>query len=182
MWANVPNLITLSRFLLVPLTVWFLLRGDYALALGSFLVAGLSDGLDGFLARRFSQQSELGATLDPLADKALLVSVYVTLTVMTLLPSWLTLIVVTRDVLIVGAVLLANFLQKPVEIRPVYISKVNTFAQIVFALGILACLAMNYKNDALLKFASIGVAALTLGSLAVYMQMWLKHMAQEDVK
>jgi cardiolipin synthase (CMP-forming) len=161
MWANVPNLITLSRILLVPLTVWFLLRGEYALALGSFLVAGLSDGLDGFLARRFQQQSELGATLDPLADKALLV---------------------TRDVLIVGAVLLANFLQKPVEIRPVYVSKVNTFAQIVLALGVLASLAMNYQNDALLKFASFGVAALTLVSLAVYMQLWLKHMAQEDVK
>jgi cardiolipin synthase (CMP-forming) len=182
MWRNIPNLLTIGRILLVPLTVWSLLQGNFLVALVSFLAAGVSDGLDGYIARRFSVQSELGASLDPLADKALLVSVYVTLTTLTLLPVWLTIIVVTRDVLIVGAVLLANFLDKPVAIRPVYISKVNTVAQILLAVAVLASLAFDQHQQTALTAASAVVAALTLWSLAVYMQLWLKHMATEGTQ
>jgi cardiolipin synthase (CMP-forming) len=181
MWSNLPNFLTIGRILLVPFTVWSLIRGDYSIALIAFLVAGISDGLDGYLARRFGLLSELGASLDPLADKALLVSIYVTLAVLDYLPDWLTIIVVTRDVLIVSAVLLATFLTKPLKIRPVYISKVNTVAQIVLVLAVLASLAFDVSLDGWMLAACVFVAALTLGSLAVYMRFWLSHMTREDI-
>jgi cardiolipin synthase (CMP-forming) len=182
MWQNLPNFLTIGRILLVPLTVWSLLHGDYAIALCAFVLAGLSDGLDGYLARRFSLQSVLGANLDPLADKALLVSIYVTLSVLKIIPTWLTIIVVTRDVLIIGAVVLATILAKPLVIKPIYVSKVNTVAQIVLAGAVLASLAFDIRNAEVLTAASLLVAALTLCSLAVYMKVWLRHMTHEEMK
>jgi cardiolipin synthase (CMP-forming) len=182
MWKNFPNFLTIARILLVPFVVWSLLHGDYVLAFVSFVVAGITDGLDGFLARRYGLHTELGAYLDPLADKTLMVAIYVTLAVLQLLPGWLAIIVVTRDVLIVGAVLLSRYVDKPVNIRPVFVSKANTAVQIVFAAGVLASLASGAHSEGFLIGASILVAALTLTSFAVYMQKWLTHMTAESTR
>lgn len=174
---QVPNLLTIGRILLVPVTIWLLTQGDYGVAFGVFLLAGVTDGIDGYVARRFSLQSELGAYLDPLADKLLLVSIYLTLALLHVLPDWLAILVVTRDVLIVGAILLAKYVERPLAIAPVFVSKANTLAQIAFAGGVLASLAFGLKNDTIATFAAATVAVLTVASGAVYMMQWLRHMA-----
>lgn len=178
-WSHIPNMLTVLRILLVPLTIWTLSQGDYQLAFFAFLTAGITDGVDGYIARRFKLQTELGAYLDPLADKFLLVSVFVTLAVMKVLPPWVAILAVTRDVLIVGAVVLARVLEKPVVIKPVMISKVNTAAQISLAVGLLASLAFGEINAELLLVANLTVAFLTVASGAVYMALWFRHMAKE---
>src|ERR1043165_2429801 len=96
-----------------------------------FLAAGISDAVDGFLAKRFGMATELGAYLDPLADKAMLVSIYVALGITGALPAWLVILVVSRDIMIVGAVILSWVVDKPVPLRPLPVSKLNTVAQIV---------------------------------------------------
>ena len=99
---TLPNAITLARLLAVPAAVWLVVQGWYEAALWVFLIAGLSDAVDGWLARRLGQVSRLGSLLDPVADKALLVSVFVALGVRDLLPAWLVILVVFRDALIVS--------------------------------------------------------------------------------
>ena len=99
---NVANLISLARLLAVPLMIYLILQDAMAFAFWLFVVAGVSDAVDGFLARHLGQASELGAHLDPLADKVLLVGVYVTLGYLDHLPTWLVILVVFRDFLIIG--------------------------------------------------------------------------------
>lgn len=178
-WPHIPNMLTVVRILMVPLTIYTLSHGDYLFAFFAFLTAGITDGVDGYLARRFNLQTELGAYLDPLADKFLLVSVFVTLAVLKVLPPWVAILVVTRDVLIVGAVMLARVLEKPVTIKPVMISKINTATQICLAIGLMASLAFGEIDAKLLQVAITIVAFLTVASGAVYMAMWFKHMTEE---
>ncbi|MEW6593947.1 MAG: CDP-diacylglycerol--glycerol-3-phosphate 3-phosphatidyltransferase [Thermodesulfobacteriota bacterium] len=135
---NLPNCITLIRVLLVPLFAIFVLEGNYELAFLIFVAAGISDGLDGFLARVLNQKTPLGAVLDPIADKALLMTAFVMLAVVGLIPSWLTVLVVSRDVIIMAGIGILTFNQHKVAIRPSYLSKVTTLLQlatIAFALG-----------------------------------------------
>lgn len=176
---NLPNLISLMRLLLVPLTVWLILSDAYGWAFTTFLVAGISDGIDGFLARRFDWRTRLGAYLDPLADKALVVSVFVTLGLLKVIPAWLVITVVSRDVLIVGAVLLSRFLDRPVRVAPLMVSKVNTVAQIVFLVAVLGVAALGRPLGALVDYGSIPVALLTALSGAAYLTAWLRHMSEE---
>ncbi len=133
-----PNIITLGRLVAVPLTVYFILIGDLAVAFWLFVAAGVSDAVDGAIARLFDARTVLGAFLDPLADKALLVSVYLSLAKIGLLPLWLVILVVFRDLLIVGGVLLSYTLRQPVVLRPLYVSKLNTLAQLMLAALVLA--------------------------------------------
>ena len=102
-----------------------------------FLAAGLSDAVDGYLAKRFHMTTELGAYLDPLADKTLIVSIYITLGINGLIPGWLVILVVSRDIMIVGAVMLSWLVGTPVKVKPLLVSKLNTAAQIVFALSLI---------------------------------------------
>ena len=106
---SIPNLITLGRILLVPVVVWAIASGEQYIwiAFVLFLAAGVSDAVDGYLAKRFHMTTELGAYLDPLADKALIVSIYLTLGIKGLIPGWLVILVVSRDIMIVGAVMLS---------------------------------------------------------------------------
>ena len=127
---NVANVITLGRLCLVPASVWLVLRGQTMLAFWLFLIAGISDAIDGWLARRRGP-TRIGALLDPVADKVLLVSMYVTLAAIHVLPDWLAILVVFRDVVIVGGVLALSVLGMPVVIRPLMVSKLNTVLQIV---------------------------------------------------
>lgn len=176
---NIPNLISVLRLLLVPLTVWLIISEAYGAAFLSFMAAGVSDGIDGYLARRFDWRSRLGAYLDPLADKALLVSVFVTLGFLKLIPAWLVILVVSRDALIIGAVLLSRLMDHPVKVRPLMVSKVNTVVQIVFAVSVLGLAGLGHPPDRLVGYGSIPVALLTALSGAAYLWSWLRHMADQ---
>ena len=99
---SIPNIITLGRILLVPIIVWAIASSQMEIAFAIFVIAGVSDAVDGFLAKRFNMASELGALLDPLADKALLVSIYVALGIWGAVPRWIVILVVSRDIMIVG--------------------------------------------------------------------------------
>ncbi|WP_232479332.1 CDP-alcohol phosphatidyltransferase family protein [Roseomonas rosulenta] len=165
---TVPNIITLARICAVPATVWLMLRHRLDLAFLVFVGAGISDAVDGWLARVWNQRSALGALLDPIADKALLVSVYVTLAAIGVLPDWLAILVVFRDLLIVGGVVFLWMLGVRARIRPLMVSKANTFAQI--ALAALALLLSGFELSAplLLDGMILAVAATTLASGAAY--------------
>ncbi len=127
---NVANAITLLRILLIPLLVIFLIGGEPRFAFLVFVAAGISDGLDGFVARFFGQKTRLGAYLDPIADKLLLITSYITMAVINDLPAWLAVLVVSRDIIILAGVTILIILDRPVEIRPSYLSKFTTCAQL----------------------------------------------------
>jgi cardiolipin synthase len=127
---NLPNIITFGRLCAVPLAFWMILDNHIDQAFILFLVAGASDALDGWLARRYGGNA-IGALMDPVADKALLVTMYITLAAVNVLPDWLAILVVFRDVIIVGGVIILSVMGNAVTIRPLYISKVNTLFQIM---------------------------------------------------
>lgn len=132
--SDIPNLITVIRILLVVPVAWALLQQQYLVALVLFFVAGVSDAIDGFLAKRFDWSSRLGAMLDPLADKALLVTCYAALVWVGLLPVWLLVLVVARDLVIVAGAIIYNFRIERLEAAPTLISKLNTVLQILLVL------------------------------------------------
>jgi cardiolipin synthase len=172
---SIPNLITLARILCVPLIVWAITSGEMMAAFILFLAAGVSDAVDGFLAKRFNMASELGGYLDPLADKALLVSIYVALGIAEAIPRWLVILVVSRDIMIIGAVMLAWVIGKPMRMKPHPVSKANTVAQIFLACLVLAALAFRFNAGLLLPLAMAAVAVLTLLSIAFYVAEWIRH-------
>lgn len=174
---TIPNYITIMRLLLVPFVVWSMLDGREFAALLGFVAAGVSDGVDGFIARRWNMKSELGAYLDPVADKLLLVSVFVVLAYQGLLPLWLVAMVVFRDALIVSAVMLSAVMDNPVAMRPLFVSKANTAAQIILAALVLAVQGFGWTTGLLIQLLVWTVALLTTASTAAYLVTWLKHMA-----
>ena len=173
---TIANMITILRFLLVPVVVLALLQSRMDWALAGFLVAGISDGVDGFVARQFDQRSELGAYLDPMADKILLVSVFVVLGYMEELPLWLVVAAVSRDALIVGAVLLSTIMGNPVAMKPLYVSKANTAIQIVLAATVLAELAFDTSFGPVRQILILLSGLLTVASAGAYLVPWLRHM------
>ncbi len=173
---TIPNLITLGRILLVPVVVWAIVSKAMLIAFLLFLAAGVSDAVDGFLAKRLQQKSELGAYLDPLADKALIVSIYVTLGIMGFIPRWLVILVVSRDIMIVGAVMLSWLVGNPIKVKPLLVSKLNTVAQILFACVVLGSLGLEFSAEPLRIALMIAVAVLTLLSVAFYVAEWVRHM------
>lgn len=142
--VTIPNMLTFSRICAVPLAIWLVLKRDCEGAAFLFVLAGLTDALDGWLARRRGI-SALGTLLDPLADKILLISMFVTLAAIGILPIWLAILVVFRDVLIVGGILLLRLMNLPVVIRPLLISKLNTAAQIALVALALAGAGFGFE-------------------------------------
>jgi cardiolipin synthase (CMP-forming) len=179
---NLPNSISVIRILLVPVVVWLVISGQFMLAFIGFLAAGISDGVDGFLARQLNQRTDLGGYLDPIADKALLVSIYVALGFLTILPSWLVILVVFRDALIVGAVVLAWVIGRPLAMQPSWVSKVNTAAQIVLAVAVLGAEGFRFELGQLMPLGFSVVGLLTFMSGALYMQTWARHIANGNGK
>jgi cardiolipin synthase (CMP-forming) len=173
---NIPNLITLGRILLVPVVVWAITSAEMRAAFVLFLVAGVSDAIDGFLAKRFQMASELGAYLDPLADKALIMSIYVSLGIAGALPISLVILVVSRDIMIIGAFLLSWLVDRPMKVRPLLVSKANTVAQILLATVVLAEQAFGFNVVTLSELIMVLVAILTLLSIAFYLAEWVRHM------
>jgi cardiolipin synthase len=175
--AHIPNAITLARVMSVPVLFYLLVSERSIAAFVVFLLAGLSDAVDGYLAKRFDWRSELGAYLDPLADKLLIVSIFIALGVRNELPLWLVIAVVSRDILIVVAVLLSLVLDQPIPIKPLSISKLNTVAQIVLAATVLASNAFQLELETSRLVLVWITGALTLLSLAAYLKDWFMHMA-----
>lgn len=178
---NLPTMLTILRILSVPLVVLLIVNRQFALAFWVFLVSGATDGIDGFLARRWNQRTELGAYLDATADKALLVSIYVALALEHSVPHWLAIAVVSRDVMIVGAVILSWLLKRPVEIAPHKVSKANTLFQILFAGLVLASEGHGFSLGVWREIAVWIVAALTVLSAGFYLAAWMRHMAGEPI-
>ena len=177
---NSPNCITLGRVLTVPFVFWLLLSGRYQTAFFIFVLAGLSDAVDGWLAQRYNWQTELGAYLDPLADKLLVVCIFVAMGWQGELPSWLVIAVVSRDLLIITGVMLAWVLDQPVNIRPLVVSKANTFAQLLLASVVLADTGFALGLGTLRLVLVWVTLALTLASLWAYTVIWLRHMTGDS--
>ena len=172
---TIPNLLTILRVLLTPLLVIFLLEGRLSEALVVFIVAGITDALDGLIARLYKQKSRLGAFLDPLADKLLLATTYVILAVQNLVPSWLTVIVLSRDVLIVLGVFVLFMQDLPFEIRPTISSKLTTCAQIITAIVTMGT-ALATPHPLLKSILFHLTAAVTIVSWAQYMVKGIRIM------
>jgi cardiolipin synthase (CMP-forming) len=178
--VNLPNLISLARLLLVPLTVWLILGGRYGVAFWVFVAAGVSDALDGFIAKRFNRRTRLGALLDPVADKALLVSVYVTLGLAHQLWTSLVILVVFRDVMIIGGFLLIQAIAAPKHYDPLYISKINTGLQIALVAFVLARLGLGAGSGMLDLLLSLAVAATTVLSGLSYLVRWARILSRSE--
>lgn len=172
---TLPNVITFARLCAVPLAVWLVLTHHFGAAFWLFVAAGASDALDGWLARQ-GRASAVGALLDPLADKVLLVSMYVTLAAVGVLPSWIAILVVFRDLLIVGGVLVLGVAGQSVPIRPLFVSKINTVAQAVLIAAALLLAALGWPVGATLRPLLWLVAASTLISGGAYVRRtaWLR--------
>lgn len=170
---TVPNAISLARLCAVPLAVWLVLEHRLGAAFVLFLLAGLSDAVDGWLARR-GRRSVLGSVLDPLADKALLVSMFIVLAAIEVLPDWLAILVVFRDILIVGGVGVLAFMGQPVAIRPLFVSKVNTALQILLVAFALLLSGYRLRAPVVTEVLIWLVAASTLISGAAYLRQTVR--------
>lgn len=147
---NIPNSLTLLRILLVPVFIGFMTYGEYGFALLVLLVAGLTDGIDGLIARRWNQQTRLGAFLDPLADKLLLTSGFITLSMLHLIPSWLVILVVSRDVLLLLGTAVAHVTGTSIDVTPTVWGKGTTALQLSYVLLVI-----------LLTWLDLGLSLLT---------------------
>lgn len=176
---SIPNVITLGRLLMAPIIVALILDGRYGLSFLLFTLAGLSDGIDGFIAKRFNRATRLGAYLDPLADKALLVSIYIAIGYQGHIEIWLVILVVSRDLLIIGAVVLSYLIDYALDVTPLMVSKANTVAQIALAAFVLAVLSQNGMENAERLFLPMSyvVAVTTVLSGAFYIRDWLRSVA-----
>lgn len=176
---NIPNLFTLIRIVLVPLLIILLINGRFFDALIVFSLAGVTDAFDGLIARILRQKTKIGAILDPIADKLLLTSSYVTLAVVGKLPNWLAIVVISRDVIIVLGVLILFLLQADVEIRPTILGKLTTLLQ----LGAIFIILLGQEFGVLIPFgqaAGLLVAALTIFSGAHYMFLGISLLGKLD--
>lgn len=177
---NIPNIITLARLLSVPLIISLILSNQLTVALIFFTLAALSDALDGFLARIFKSRTTFGAYLDPIADKALLVGVYAALGHMGLIELWVVILVIFRDVLIVGGILLLFHFKSTVEMKPLLISKINTVVQLMYAIYILG------QGDSLIGIPQLGLyfgyltALTTVLSGVTYVRLGFKYFNKMD--
>lgn len=185
---NAPNIISLGRLLIAPVIVWLMLTGAYQGAFWLFLVAALSDAVDGAIAKRFNMVTRLGRYLDPIADKVMLVSVFLVLGSLGHLPLWIVLLVVSRDALIVGGALLLWMLERSTRIRPLMISKVNTVCQIVLAATMLGLVGLGLPVDidvtlgVIVNILMVIVAVTTLASGASYLVSWARNMNHNQAK
>ncbi len=180
--AHIPNILTVGRLISVPLTVWLMLQGQMTWAFWMFVAAGITDGVDGAVARLFNAHSKLGAFLDPLADKVLLVSIYVVLGWLGDLPSWLVIMIVFRDLFIVGGALLMLLLSRYSRVDPLYIGKINTFLQIVLAGVVLAELGLGLDSRGGSTALIYLVGASTSLSGLAYLVVWGRKLANNGLE
>ncbi len=172
---NWPNFISLGRLIAVPIIIWCVLTQKNQMAFWLFIAAGISDILDGLLARLLKERTTVGAYLDPLADKALLMGLFITLAVRNFIPLWLVIVVVFRDVIIIAGSILLMLLQKPFSVKPLFISKMNTLVQILLVSVILAGSAIHYPYPNIFADTMIySVAFTTICSGIAYLWLWVQ--------
>ncbi len=169
---HIPNLLTFLRIILIVPFAYSLYFEYYRQALVLFFIAGLSDGVDGFLARHFNWKSRFGAIADPLADKLLLVTAYIMLTITGHLPLWLTVLVFSRDIIIVISALVYHYWIGAYEMKPSMLSKINTFLQILYVLMIVISLAGVTMPLIAMDYGALGVACIAVLSCAHYGLVW----------
>jgi cardiolipin synthase len=183
---NLPNMISVVRVFLVPVIICFILNERYGIALWFFLLAGISDALDGFIARRFKLCTRLGAMLDPLADKILIVSTVLVFYRLGLLPRWLMLVIVCRDLVIVGGTFAWHFRFGRVEMAPSLAGKLNTFMQIGMVFLVLVQASGTVQISSWFPFLFILVFLTTLVSGSHYIVAWgykaCKHRRSSNCK
>ena len=171
---SLPNLITLARLLSVPLMIWLIFGERYGVAFWVFVGAGLSDALDGYIAKRFDRRTRLGALLDPAADKILLAGVYISLGLAGQLPHWLVILVVLRDLLIVLGFALIQMTAVPKQLGPLFISKINTLVQIILVGFVLARLGLGIEAGPATWLLIAASAATTVLSGLSYLVRWAR--------
>jgi len=170
-----PNAISLMRMALIAPILMLILGGEYSWALALFLVAGFSDGIDGFLARRFDWRSRLGALLDPVADKLLVAGTFITLAYTQHVPVWLTTVVVLRDLAIVGGAIAYSFIVTPVEGEPTTISKLNTVFQLLFLSFVLSRAGFGWPEEITITILGAGILITVVISGVDYIWSWSKR-------
>jgi cardiolipin synthase len=172
---NIPNILTLSRLFLVPVFLALLSQHRFGYALYVFCAAGLTDALDGTIARWFDLRTEIGALLDPFADKLLLLSAFVGLTIENAIPGWLLGVVITRDIVIVfGYLLLIFYTDERLPVRPSYLGKAATCFQLASVIGALAGVSQNWAEIwHLLLYATAAITALSGMHYAYKGLLWL---------
>lgn len=171
---NVPNFISFVRICSVPVVVWLIVNNNLLAAFWVTLAAGLSDALDGIIAKRFNMITELGTFLDPVADKALLMSLFITLGYQEYIAGWLTILVVFRDLLIIGGALVFHTITHSLTMAPLKISKVNTVAQLVLVVGVLGIEGYGFDVGKGVEILTLVVACTTIMSGAAYAYLWSK--------
>lgn len=170
---QIPNILSAFRLIIAPFTAFLIVQRADTAAFCVFGAAGLSDALDGFLAKRYSLTSRFGAWLDPAADKLLMLASFVTLTVTGAVPLWLTALVIGRDMAIVLGIAAARIMEAPLEIKPLIVGKASTVAQVAYIALVLLLLALGADLPWLLLAGSIAVAFFTLWSFLGYTLVWL---------
>jgi cardiolipin synthase len=171
---NLPNALTVIRILLVPLFLYKALTGDLTFAVIVYVTAAITDGLDGFIARFWHLQTRLGTFLDPLADKLLIAASYVTLTILGLVPLWLTMAVLTKDIIVALGSLIVYLMQGNLTVRPRPIGKITTFFQFTYVPLVLATVILQRQGhvpvgtEGFLDPMALATGALTVIALAVY--------------
>jgi len=170
---NLPNMITLARVILVPIFIIVSINQDFGWALLIFAIAAVSDAVDGLLARLLQQRTVLGSYLDPVADKLLTASAYVILAILNILPGWLTVIVISRDVLIILGIMLLFLTSHPLEIRPSLASKLTTILQFCTVVSTLVS-QYAFSIPFLIDFLIWGTAVATVISGLQYIGRGIK--------
>jgi cardiolipin synthase len=173
---SLPNLLSFARLLSVPVAIWLMLDGRLPLAFWLFVAAGITDAVDGYIAKRFNARTELGAYLDPLADKALLVGAYLTLGWLGHIPAWLVILVVFRDLLIVGGAFVVHALTGAFKAEPIAISKVNTATQIALVAVVLAKLGVGFDDHGVAGIMVYVAGATTVLSGGAYLFQWTRRL------
>lgn len=179
---NIANLISFARLLSVPVFVWLLIQGEMTAAFWLFLVAAVSDAVDGIVARHFNMQTTLGEYLDPIADKTLLVTAYIVLATQELLPLWIVIPVVSRDALIVIGALLVEKLTGDLRMEPITISRANTLLQLLLALAVMVPGVFASPTGHVVTLLSFAVLVTTLVSGGTYVYIWTMrvHLSEQE--
>ncbi len=174
MLHHIPNIISAFRIFLVIPVIYYIVEDDWQTAFLFMLLAGISDGLDGYIARKFHWESELGATLDPIADKLLLVFIFIVLGIKGIVPQWLVILIVARDAIIVVGLMLYKLMTNELKMRILFISKVNTALLIMLVLLHMFNLAISPAPILLFNLLMVMIVVTTVVSGTLYVILWSK--------
>ncbi len=171
----IPNAISLLRIALVAPILTLILQGSFGWALALFWFAGFSDGVDGYLAKRFNWHSRLGALLDPVADKFLVAGTFIVLAYTQHIPLWLAAVVILRDVVIVAGATAYNFLVRPVQGEPTRVSKLNTALQLLFLMFVLSRAAFGWPDEITITILGASTLVTVVISGVDYVWSWSRR-------